>query len=122
MTAAAAVKHGMWHDWLATFLAQLDLSGAILLGFLVAFGWTMMLAQRAPGFDIKQVMLDDNGKVSYLRLVPLGAFAVHSWALMKDALSQGGVDPVLYAIYGAIWSGAPIAVAMIEALKAKWTK
>ena len=105
--------------WADTFLGQIDLAGLILIALIAAMVWTMILAQRDAEFDLRQALLDDNGKVSFLRLAGLGAFAVHSWALMKNAVSAGP-DVTLFVSYGVIWSGAPIAGKLIEALQVKW--
>jgi len=103
-------------------LPQLDLAGILLIVLLAAMMWIMVLAQRAEGFDLREALLNDEGKVSFLRICSLGAFAASTWALMKDTLSTGGVDFSIFSSYIALWGGMPVASKMIDAVQAKWTK
>ncbi len=105
--------------WLHNLAAQLDLAGVLLVVMIVAMIWTLVLAQRAEGFDLKTVLLDDGGKVSFLRVSGLGAFGFSSWTLMKDTLTADGVDPTVFLIYVAAWSSAPVVGKALEVWRAK---
>jgi hypothetical protein len=107
--------------WATLILMQLDLAGLVLVGLLGVMIVTLILAQRSPEFNIQQMMLDDNGKVSFLRVAGIGAFAVSSWVVMKDTISSGGANPMIFWGFVGVWSGAPVAGKLIEALSLKWS-
>ncbi len=101
---------------------QLDLAGILLVILLLLMIVILWRAQRAEGFDLKEALKNDEGKVSFLRICSLGAFAFSSWALMKQTLAAGGIDPLLYGEYVALWGGMPMANKFIDALQVKWSK
>ena len=105
--------------YLHALAAQLDLAGLLLVVMILAMVWTLILAQRAEGFDLKTVLLDDGGKVSFLRVSGLGAFGFSSWTLMKDTLTADGVDPTIFLVYVAAWSGAPVLGKALEVWRTK---
>jgi hypothetical protein len=115
-SAAAAMQ-----SWIDTFLRQLDLAGLILLGIMAIMATLFVLAQLSENFDFRRALVDENEKPSVLRILAVGAFAISSWVLMRDAISKEGANENLLAIYLVFWSGAPIAAKFIEALHAKWT-
>ena len=105
--------------WLQTWAAQLDLAGVLLVVMIVAMIWTLVLAQRAEGFELRTVLLDDSCKVSFLRVCGLGAFGFSSWVLMKDTIDGNGVDPTVFLIYVAAWSASPVAGKALEVWRSK---
>ena len=123
MTAEGSdkLREAIWDRWLAVAAGQFDLAGLILLGIIGLMVLTLWRAAAADGFDIKQLLLDDAGRVSFLKTATIGAFGFHSWVLMKDTLSANGANLWIFISYGIIWSGAPIAHDLVEALKCKWT-
>ena len=107
--------------WLEKFLGQVDLAGLILLGMMAVMALLFMWAQSGENFDFRRMLLDENEKPSVLRVLAVGAWAMSSWVLMRDAVSKDGANETLLAIYLIFWSGAPVAAKLIEALQAKWT-
>lgn len=79
------------------------LTGVVLL----IFAWSLYKAQKNPDFQFDLFdLIMENGKVSKLAVVFLGAFATMSWVLIRLAI-DGKLTDVYYAAYGAIWV-API--------------
>lgn len=107
-------------QWVQTFSGQMDLPGVLLLVMLVGMVLLAILAQQGEDFELRRMLLDENEKPSMLRILAVGAWGVSSWVLMKDAISAGGADATLLAVYLAAWSGAPVAAKLIEALAVKW--
>lgn len=110
--------------WAQKFAEQLDLAGVILIFMLAGMVWVFVLAQRGgpDTFDFRRTLTDDKEKPSLLRILAVGAWAASTWVLMRDAISVQGADPTVLGLYLAFWSGSPVAVKLIEALQAKWTK
>lgn len=108
--------------WATKFGEQLDLAGIVLVIMLAGMFVLFWLAQRGKDFDMRRMLVDDNEKPSVLRVLSVGAWAVSSWVLMRDAITVEGADAPLLLVYLGFWSGAPIAAKLIEALQAKWSK
>lgn len=110
--------------WGQRLAEQLDLAGVVLIIMLTGMFVLFWLAQRGgpEGFDLRRMLLDDNDKPSVLRVLSVGAWAVSSWVVMRDAITVEGADVPLLAVYLAAWSLSPVAVKLIEALQAKWSK
>lgn len=116
-----ALRSAELERWLAILVGQFDLAGFLLLLLVASMLWVLWRAASAEGFDIKDVLRDDNKKPSFTRVAGLGAFAFSSWVLMKDVLSANGAHPEIFWSYIIVWSGAPIASDLVKALEAKWT-
>lgn len=110
--------------WALKFLEQLDLAGVVLIIMLAGMATLFWLAQRGgpDSFDMRRMLVDDNDKPSVLRVLSVGAWAVSSWVLMRDAITVEGADAPLLLVYLGAWSGAPVAAKLIEALQTKWSK
>lgn len=97
----------------------------ILLVFLMGVAWRIgVLAQRREDFDFAEMLRDELGKASALRLGVLGSFAVSSWTLVHEALATGSIEPQLYWAYLATWSGAMVFIKAVDKWEGKlpWTK
>jgi hypothetical protein len=95
---------------------QLDLAGIILLLLIGIMVGTLWRAQKADDFDIREMLRNDEGKVSVLRICSFGAFAFSSWGFMKDALSSGGPTLWIFVVYIALWGGMPVASKVFDKL------
>ena len=102
-------------DWLIEHVAQ-DVPLLVLIVLLAATGVILWLAQKRDDFDLANVLKDESGKESALRVCTLGAFAFSSWSVMKDTLRTEGIDPQIMLIYCLTWSGALVFVKFAD----KW--
>jgi cbb3-type cytochrome oxidase subunit 3 len=110
-------------EWLLTHVAS-DVPLVVLIILLAAATFVLWKAQQRADFDLANMLRDDSGKESPLRLCVLGAFAISSWAIMKDTLRTEGADPQLFLIYCATWSGALVFVRIADKWDGKlpWAK
>ena len=90
---------------------------AAFLVLLLLIIWSFYRAQRDPNFDFNAFdIVMDHGKVSRIACVFMGAFAVHSWIMVKLTLDVKMSEGYL-TIYGATWVAPLIAVIIAEATK-----
>jgi hypothetical protein len=110
-------------EWLQTHIAN-DVPLALLVILMAASIFLLVWAQRQENFNVANMLRDENGKESALRYTCLLGWVWSSWALMKDTLRPEGVDPVLYLIYCATWSGALVFVKFADKWDGKlpWAK
>lgn len=88
----------------------------IVLALLFVLGvFVMWKAQRKDGFDFGNMLRDENGKESGVRLGVLVSLAISSWWIVYLALHNilGTYEQLLYL---GTWSGAAIVAKVIE----KW--
>lgn len=96
-------------------MAELNtlLADAVPLGVLVLLMGVMVYvlwrAQQRSGLDLANMLRDDQGKESGLRMAVLGSFAVTSWALALAA-HRGTLSPEMWNAYLLTWSGAMVFV------------
>jgi hypothetical protein len=95
---------------------HVDVPLVVLIILLLLCWQVLYLSQKNGKLDLSNMLRDDAGKESGLRLAMLGAFAVSSWALMWDTIQVGSLDWRIFLIYSATWSGAPVFAKLIE----KW--
>lgn len=78
----------------------------LILFMLFGTAWYMLwLAQRKEAFNIEQMFLDENGKVSAARVISTLAFAVSSWYIAIDRLSANpSAEMFLYFLLA--WSSS----------------
>lgn len=98
------------------FLTMLNPPFVALLVMLYLVFDALKLAQQGGKMEISNIFKDEAGKESGLRVAILGAWALSSWYLMADLTLQKSGNAVLFAIYLATWSGAPVFVRALE----KW--
>lgn len=84
----------------------------------------MWSAQRKENFDFSDMLKDESGKASSMRLGVLVCIAVSSWALIKITMTVKEPEQVFnyYMAYMAIWSGAKIVDKLLDVLIAKFSK
>jgi len=96
---------------------------ALILVLMLSAAWGMIRsAQKRADFDFGNMLKDENGKESAMRLGVLAAIAFSSWYVMSDLILSKAGDPTILLIYLVCWSGSPVALKLGEALVAKWTK
>lgn len=88
--------------------ANADLATVTLVAMLLVAAWIMWKAQKRSDFDFAQMLLDEAGKPSALRLSIMGSFAISSWVVMHDTLDNTLTDWE-FVSYLAVWSGAKVA-------------
>jgi hypothetical protein len=100
---------------------NIDFPALVFVALLILGVWVLKKAQDDPhnGFDVKQMLLDDNGKPSSFRLGTLVSMAASTWALMYHVLStQGKLDIWVFLGYTLIWSGSTVASKLVDAYAA----
>lgn len=100
---------------------NIDFPALVFVALLIMGVWVLKKAQDDPhnGFDVKQMLLDDNGKPSSFRLGTLVSMAASTWALMYHVLStQGKLDIWVFLGYSGIWSGSTVASKLVDAYAA----
>jgi hypothetical protein len=89
--------------------------GITIIGVIVL----LIRTQARDDVDLAEMLKDDAGKYSFMRLAGMGCFASMTWVLMSEAVS-GSKDVLvtLFQWYGVIWSGSAVIAKGIEA----WVK
>lgn len=83
----------------------------------LAVVWSIYRLQRNPAVDFNMLdLLLENGKVSKVSCIVMGAFFVHSW-IMVDLQAHLKMSEGYLTIYGATW----VAPLMMRLFKAKDT-
>jgi energy-coupling factor transporter transmembrane protein EcfT len=101
-----------------TLTLNIDLP-AIMLGIMLLISaYVMWSAQKKEGFDFGNMLRDENGKESAVRIGVLVSLGVSSWTLMNHALLAGkDISEGIYSIYVFGWSGALVFVKVAD----KWS-
>ena len=99
---------------------MIDVPAAVLAVVLLGGVWICYKAQQREDFDFADMLRDDAGKPSALRLGVIVAIAMSSWALAYDTINGNELDIQVFVAYLVIWSGAKIAEKLIDIVAAKW--
>ncbi len=101
-------------------LANTDIAQTMLIVIMVMGGWVLWRVQsnKANNFDFSEMLRGDTGKPSAFRLAIFISLAVSTWVIMYIVLKGGTIDPWIYTIYLAVWSGAKVAESAIDAYAA----
>jgi hypothetical protein len=100
-----------------TLTLNIDLPAIILFIMLLLAGYVMLKAQQKEGFDFGNMLRDENGMESAVRIGVLVSLGVSSWTLMNHALLAGGeISEGIFSIYVFGWSGALVFVKVAD----KW--
>jgi len=110
---------GMWEAIKAWSEANIDLPTVVLIVMLGFSVQIVRLAQRNGKVDFSEMIKDDTGKASALRLVVLGAFAISCWVIMHESLVAGQVSSELFLGWLGIWVTAALGGKGIEAWRSK---
>lgn len=99
-----------------------DIPATVLIALLVAGAFVIFKAQQKDNFDFAQMLTDDSGKPSAMRLAVFVCLAASTWALIKVVMTSN--DPKesfnFYMAYIAVWSGAKIVEKLLDVLLAKF--
>ena len=108
MTTQADEK-SLWTN--ITLTLNVDLPAIMLALMLLLAGFVMWRAQKRSGFDFGNMLRDESGKESGVRIGVLVSLAVSSWTLMNHALLAGpSINPQIFGLYVFAWSGALVFV------------
>ena len=101
-----------------------DIPTLVLIALLVMGAIVMYLAQRQSDFNFADMLKDDNGKPSAMRLAVFVCLALSSWGLIKLTMTYQDLDKIFnyYVVYISIWSGAKIVEKTIDLLITKFGK
>jgi hypothetical protein len=98
-----------------TLTLNIDLPAIMLFVMLLLAGYVMLKAQQKEGFDFGNMLRDENGKESAVRIGVLVSLGVSSWTLMNHALLAGAnISEGVFAIYVFGWSGALVFVKVAD--------
>lgn len=82
---------------------------ALAVGVLATL-WSVYRLHRNPTVDFNMLdLLMENGRVSKVSCLVMGAFAVTTWGFILDCLHRDGMDVGILAAYGGLWV-APLLV------------
>lgn len=88
----------------------------LLLFLLLLFAFFVLVrAQRRPDFDLAEMLKDETGRISGARAFAFVSLAVTSWIVTYQTIS-GSLEPQYFFYYITTWSGASVAMALIN----KW--
>lgn len=87
----------------------------VLLVLLLTAGVVLFRAQMRSDFDVANMLKDDQGKESALRLGIFVSLAISSWGIVFMIINKT-LDPGIWTTYLMTWSGALIFVKLAD----KW--
>lgn len=99
-----------------------DIPSIVLIVLLVAGGFVMYKAQQKENFDFAQMLTDDSGKPSAMRLAVFVCIAASTWVVIKVVMSNTEPKETFnfFMAYIAVWSGAKIVEKLLDVLLAKF--
>lgn len=90
-------------------IPNLMLLALVLVALLVLFRW-----QRShPQFDLADLLIGDNGKVSLKKFGQVSALAVSTWAFVV-LVQQGKLTEFYFIGYMTVWAGLQLVQAKID--------
>lgn len=90
----------------------------VLFLMLIATWFIIKRAQHGGKFDFGNLLRDEEGKESALRLAAIGSFAISSWVIMQLTVTAS-ITETYYGIYLLTWSGSVVLAKAIEVWKGK---
>lgn len=99
---------------LAAFTFKEFFPAFVLLVLLCLIPYILGRAQRVPGFDLSNMLKDENGKESSLRLAIVVALAITSWVVVYQTMAGTLTDQGLLT-YSLTWSGSLALLKLAEA-------
>ena len=90
----------------------------VLFLMLVATWFIIKRAHAGGKFDFGNLLRDEEGKESGLRLAAIGSFAISSWVIMQLTVTAA-ITETYYGIYLLTWSGSAVLAKAIEVWKGK---
>jgi hypothetical protein len=92
-----------------------DLPAIMLAVLLIGFAASLWLVQKRSDFDLAQIYLDEQSRVSSVRVLAVGTWVVATWIVMQDML-DGLPTPELFYAYVGTFSAAMV----LEKAADKW--
>lgn len=110
-----------FYTFFLTVFRETSLSTLILFFVAVFCFYTAVRLQSRKDFDFADMLVDDSGKASAVRLGTIVSMIITSWVMIYVTLSktQGDVITGVFALYIGIWSSAKVAEKAIDAWSAK---
>ena len=90
------------------FREMIDFPALILLFMLASGLWVVRQAQKRKDFDFADMLKDETGKPSALRLGIFVCMFITSWVMMYLTIDKT-MAPMYFVWYLLIWSGAKVA-------------
>lgn len=85
-------------------MIHLDIMPAVLAILVLGVIWSIYRLHRDPKVNFNLLdLLIENGRVSKIACIVMGAFAVTTWGFVLDCLNRKGLDAVILAAYGGLW-------------------
>jgi hypothetical protein len=102
------------------WLSMVDFPATVLLVMVIMGAYVMYKTQKNPhnDFDFADMLRDENGKPSAIRLAIFPCLAISSWVIMYLVVQNKAIDLWLIVFYMCVWSGAKIAEKMVDAYAA----
>ena len=108
------------HTYLAALASSLTIGVIVpllILAIVLRILRNLLLkAQASEGFDIAQVLKDDDGKVSSIRFLSFLAFAISTWALAVVMFAHPDHIDSAFLAYLIVWSASRPALELAQ----KW--
>jgi hypothetical protein len=99
-------------------IAWLTPINLVLFLILLASAVIVWRAQAGTTFDFGNMLRDEEGKESALRLAAFGSFGISTWVLMQLAVTAA-LTETYFAIYLLTWSGSAVLSKFLEIWKGK---
>lgn len=99
------------------WVAMVDFPAVILLMLTMMGGYVMYKTQKNPSnnFDFADMLRDEKGKPSALRLAIFVCLGISSWVVMYLVTTTKAIDTWIVLGYMVIWSGAKVAEKLVDA-------
>ena len=93
-----------------------DFPAFVLLLILVVFMYVLVRAQSRSDFDLADMLRDERGHASSIRLAAFVCLGISSWAVMYMLVKgDGKIDNTSFIGYMMVWSGAKAVEKAIDA-------
>jgi hypothetical protein len=93
-----------------------DFPAVVLMFMVLAFVYVLIKVQRREDFDLADMLRDETGRASSVRMGAFVCLAISSWAIMYMLVKyQGVIDTWIFLGYMGIWSGAKAVEKAIDA-------
>lgn len=108
----------MFTEFMTQMIAWMTPINLVLFALLIATAIIVYKAQNSTAFDFGNMLRDEEGKESAVRLAAFGAFAVSTWVIMQLTITAA-ISEAYYALYLTTWSGSVLLSKFLEIWKGK---
>jgi hypothetical protein len=113
MAQAQAPAPAVDADYFGFIFGANEIMLVLLVIFASILGWHALKMQRErPEFNLIDLILGDDGKISPEKFIVMVAFSLHSWTILKWIIT-GVVSTADFVSYGTIWV-APLVASIIK--------